>query len=158
MDTSLLATVIIPTALTSIGGIWAVVQHFQKRRDNKEEKELTLEQQREKEITDLRKQLAQEVFQSIQNKNADILACRQELREKDQELREKDQQISRIFNIARFWHSKSWDMRSEAAYARQIVESAARISGGPLPTWYGSLELPPFDEPGNRASGGGHSD
>jgi uncharacterized protein (DUF3084 family) len=158
MDTSLLATVIIPTVLTSIGGIWAAVQHFQKRKDNKEEKELTFDQAREKEIIDLRKQLAQEVFQSIQNKNADIIACRAELDERDKRLRDKDQEITKFSNLARFWHSKSWDMRSEAAYARQIVESAARISGGTMPVWYGSLELPPFDDPNRRQSDGGHSD
>lgn len=119
-------------------GIWTFIQWFTSRKDKNRELELTQEEKREAELEKERHEILENYTLINAQLKADIDRYRKIIEEKN---------IERWYawDRARYWHQIAWDMRNEAAYARQIVESACRLAGEPPKQWEASLNMPPFD-------------
>ena len=131
--------IIFPGMLSGITLFFGYVQYNKGLKDKKQERELNFDQQRESEMSKERDRISRDMAGLMQNIHKDLDDCRAQLDRKNRD-------GFYAWDRARFWHQKAWDMRNEAAYARQIVDSGARIAGNPPPVWFTSLDLPPFDD------------
>lgn len=131
----LISTSIIPSFAI---GLWTVIQWMTNRKDKRKERENTEEQKREAEHERERHEISEAHSVLMRQLRDDVDRYRNIITEKN---------IERWYawDRARFWHSKAWDMRNEAAQARQVAESIARLAGESLKPWDTLLELPPFD-------------
>lgn len=131
-------TIITSASIPVAGGAWVVIQWWFARSDKKSERYQSYEERQESALIKERESISAGNAAIIKDLRTDLDNCRRDL-----EVRDRDR--SRGWDRARYWHQKAWDMRNEAAHARQIVESEARMAGREVHPWYGSLELPPFD-------------
>lgn len=129
------ASVIPPTAVS----VWSFLQWWYNRKDKLEERELTSDEKRESELRQERSEVSKSYSALLHDLRNDVDKYRNMINSRNTE-------TYRAWDRARYWHQKAWDMRNEAAYARQIVESARRLSGDPPPVWTMGLDLPPFDD------------
>lgn len=139
MDASPWWVLVTSTVPSAIVGVWTAYQWLVSRKDKKEESHNSYEEKRDASIDRERKMLAETNYSLLKEIRSDLTNCRIQLVEKDTDRH-------RAWDRARYWHQKAWDMRNEAAYARQIVESANRLSGNPPHNWNSSLDLPNFDD------------
>jgi hypothetical protein len=119
-------------------GVWTFIQWYAGRKDKAIDRELSEEQRRENDLDRERHEIMESHSQLLAQLRTDVDRYRKIIEEKN---------IERWYawDRARFWHQVAWDMRNEAAYARQIVESASRLAGDPPRIWERSLDMPPFD-------------
>jgi hypothetical protein len=119
-------------------GIWTFIQWFTARGDKNKEREMNEDHRREEE-------LEKERHEIIQSQTALLTQLRVDIDRYRKIIEEKNTERWYAWDRARFWHQLAWDMRNEAGYARQIVESYRRLSNEPQKPWEVSLNLPPFD-------------
>lgn len=129
-----MSSVIAPTAIA----IWTLIQWMANRKDKAREREESEELKRENEMDRERKEL-------IENRAMIFAQIKTELEFCKKDIESKNRELIAIWERARFWHQKAWDMRNEAAYARQIVESGRRLAGEPFKGWDVPLDMPAFD-------------
>lgn len=133
-------TMIAGSILPPLGvAIWTLIQWWSGRQDKRAERELNYDQRREAELERERKIIADSHEKTIRDLHQDLENYRKRLNEKNVER-------FKAWDRAHFWHGKAWEMRNEAAYARQVAESAARLAGKELPRWETAIWLPPFDD------------
>lgn len=138
MDSSPWILTLISASAPVFVGIWTFVQWFTNRKDKNREREYNEEHRREEEIDKDRHEI-------IQNQSALLAQLRLDIDRYRKIIEEKNVERWYAWDRARFWHQMAWDMRNEAAYARQITESARRLAGEPHRPWETSIDLPPFD-------------
>jgi hypothetical protein len=138
---SVIASILAPTGI----GLWTIWIWWFNRKDKKEDRELTFEERRDSEIAKEREQVSKSYAALLTDLRADVDKYRNMVNERNGDR-------YRAWDKARAWHQRAWDMRNEAAYARQVAESLHRLRGHPEdqpPVWNISLRLPPFDEDGD---------
>lgn len=139
MDGSPWWTVAVSIVPSAAVGIWTVMQWLSNRHDRREERALSYEEKRDAEIERERHAIAESHATLLKDLRSDIERYRKLIDEKNTDR-------YHAWDRARYWHQKAWDMRNEAAYARQMVESMHRIAGEPPHNWHTPLDLPPFDD------------
>lgn len=138
-----------PAAAAALPGIGTLAYTFYKTRmeskEKQDERRQTFEEkqeaafQRERELTSAERERQFEILRKDVDYHRNLA-------------NQKNQEKFAAFELAHFWHGKCWDMRNEAAQARQIAESASRLANKDLPVWGKPLDLPPFDFNANPSS------
>ena len=130
-----------PTA----AAIWLFVQRADKKQESKESRALTFEERRDNDLAKERERISNERDAAMADLRMEIDRCHAEINGYRTLIKEKNVERFLAWDRARAWHQKAWDMRNEAAYARQLVDSMLRTSGQPPHAWSADLMLPLFD-------------
>ncbi len=137
---------IVGPALTMAGS--GVAWYFLRKDKNQETREnraLSFEERRENDLAKERERVTNERDAAMADLRMEIDRCHAEINGYRTLIKEKNVERFLAWDRARAWHQKCWDMRNEAAYARQLVDSLLRTSGQPAHPWQNDLMMPLFD-------------
>lgn len=125
--------------------IWLLIKRADEKKENNQSRAHSFEERRENDLSKERDRVSTERDAAMADLRMEIDRCHAEIKGYRDLMKEKNIERFAAWDRARAWHQKCWDMRNEAAYARQLVDSMLRTSGQPPHQWQADLMIPLFD-------------